>query len=328
MKRSVLAGLVTIVIFIACAPVEDTAPPRPVDAGGQQLQWQQLAPVPTARTEVTAAARGTEIFVMGGFAEIGGTVTTVEVYDTVTDTWRNGPPLPIAVNHAMSATARGTVYVFGGYRGPGLENPTRRAFALVGGQWRAIPRMPEVRAAAGAALVNSKIYIAAGVGPGHLADKMFVFDPTTRLWSTRRGVPTPRQHLGVTGARGRVWVIAGREHGFDTNTGRAEVFTVAQTRHWRRIADLPTARGGLGAAATDNGFVVAAGGEGPNGTFEEVEAFDIPGRGWRSLPPLPTPRHGIGMVTIGDVVYVLAGGPQPGLTYSDANEALDLTSLR
>jgi hypothetical protein len=73
---------------------------------------------------------------------------------------------------------------------------------------------------------------------------------------------------------------------------------------------------------------VAAGGEGPEGTFDEVEALDALTGKWRSLPPLPTARHGLGVVAVGTTIYVLAGGPEPGLTYSDANEALDLESLR
>ena len=217
--------------------------------------------------------------------------------------------------------------MFGGYRGPGLQNPTRQSFALRNGRWQKLPRMPAVRAAGGAAVVGGKIYVTAGVGPDGLADETFVFDPAARKWKTRTGVPTSREHLGVTGARRRVWVVAGRVGGLDTNLDRVERYSV-KSRSWKRVPDLPTARGGLGAAATSNGFVVAAGGEGPDGTFEEVEAFDIPDGRWLSLPPLPTPRHGIGIVTIGTFVYVLAGGPQPGLTYSDANEALDLTSLR
>lgn len=325
-RRLLYICLIAAVSLGACAPQREARAPF-VDAGGQQLEWQQLAPVPTPRTEVTAAARGVEIFVIGGFADSGGTVDTVEVYDTSDDTWRTGPSLPLAVNHAMSATLGGTIYVLGGYRGPGLKNPTRRAFALAGEEWTELPRMPQVRAAAGAAVVRGKIYVAAGVGPDGLADKTFVLDPATRKWATRKGVPTPRQHLGVVGARRRVWVVAGREHGFDTNMDRVESYSVI-SRRWKRLPNIPTARGGLEAAATSNGFVVAAGGEGTNGTFDEVEVFDIPNGRWRSLPPMPTARHGIGIVAIGTTVYVVAGGPQPGLTYSDANEALDLSSLR
>jgi N-acetylneuraminic acid mutarotase len=274
---------------------------------------------------VAATARRGKIFVIGGFAENRGTVATVEVYDIASDSWNTGPPLPLAVNHAMSATLDGVVYVFGGYIGGG--ETTRRAFALRDGRWRELPRMPEVRAAGGVGAVRGKLFIVGGVGPDGLADNTMVFDPGTRRWSTRGSLPTQRQHLGATGARRRVWVVAGRRGGLDTNMATFERY-VPRTRGWRQLPDIPTARGGLAAAATRNGFVVAAGGEAPNRTFDEVEAFDIVRGRWRSLPPMPTARHGLGVVAVGNTIYVLAGGPEPGLTYSDANESLDLSSLR
>jgi hypothetical protein len=97
---------------------------------------------------------------------------------------------------------------------------------------------------------------------------------------------------------------------------------------WTSLPDMPTARGGLSAAGTDNLFVIAVGGEAPAGTFEEVEAFDIVAQEWLSLPPLPTPRHGLGVAAVGEVLYAIAGGRIPRLSVSDLNEAIDLRSLR
>jgi hypothetical protein len=67
---------------------------------------------------------------------------------------------------------------------------------------------------------------------------------------------------------------------FDPATGR-----------WTGLSPMPTARGGLSAAATCNGFLVAAGGE-AQATFPQAEAYDLAAGGWRALPPTPTPRHG------------------------------------
>jgi hypothetical protein len=83
----------------------------------------------------------------------------------------------------------------------------------------------------------------------------------------------------------------------------------------------------MAAAATSNGFVVAAGGEEEGGTFEQVEAFDVEAEQWVALPPMPTARHGLGVVGIGTTVYVIAGGVDPGLSFSGAVEAIDLARL-
>jgi hypothetical protein len=146
-------------------------------------------------------------------------------------------------------------------------------------------------------------------------------------WDGQAGAPTAREHLGAAAFRDAVYVVAGRTGGLDTNLDAVERFDTGPER-WSELAAIPTARGGLAAAATDNGFVVAAGGEEPEGTFDEVEAFDVEAGRWRELPSMPTARHGLGVVAVGSVVYVLAGGPEPGLAFSDANEAIDLAPLR
>jgi N-acetylneuraminic acid mutarotase len=314
----------------ACSSAEvATTPPRqePSPTATQEpLEWRQLAPVPTPRTEVAAAAAAGKIYVAGGFAEGAGTVATVEVYDVAADSWSRGPPLPVAVNHAMAAAVGGEPYVVGGYLGPGLSNPTSRAFVLREGEWQELPRMPGARGAGGAARARGKLFVVGGVTPNGLATSTFVYNPETNAWRTRRGMPTDRQHLGVAGHGGRIYAVAGRIGGFTTNLDAAERFNPVR-RRWRALPDVPTARGGVAAAGTTNGFIVAAGGEANEGTFDEVEAFNVETGRWRSLPPMPTARHGLGVVAVGTVIYVLAGGPEPGLTFSNANESLDLSGL-
>lgn len=90
---------------------------------------------------------------------------------------------------------------------------------------------------------------------------------------------------------------------------------------------MPTPRGGLAAAATAGAWLVAAGGEDSEGTFDEAEALSTESERWVALPALPTPRHGLGVTAVGDVVYVIAGGPTPGLDVSAIVEAIDLASL-
>src|SRR5438093_11733812 len=80
--------------------------------------WVRLPDAPSDRSEVTAAAAGGRIFVIGGFDQNRDTQRTVEVYDIGTRTWSRGPDLPIGVNHPMAAELGGAVYVFGGYLGP------------------------------------------------------------------------------------------------------------------------------------------------------------------------------------------------------------------
>src|SRR5919202_3623087 len=100
-------------------------------AGGRA--WRSLAPVPSPRTEVAAAAVGGRIWVLGGYGGDGATLATAEVYDTATGGWSRGPDLPVAVNHAMAATLDGVLYVAGGNDGKG---PSPQVACLEGERWR------------------------------------------------------------------------------------------------------------------------------------------------------------------------------------------------
>jgi N-acetylneuraminic acid mutarotase len=285
--------------------------------------WRSLAPVPVARTEVAAAAVRGEAVVVGGFVADGSNVARGDAYSPRTNTWRRLPDLPVSVDHAAGAAWRGRMIVAGGYGAD--RRPLRDAFLLEDGRWSALPRMPVNRAAAAGAVVGDTFYLVGGVSETplgrELARSAFALDLRTRRWRTVAG-PQPREHLAAAAARGRVYALAGRLAGTDTNRGEFEVYDPA-TRRWRRLAPIPDPRGGTGAAAID-GRIVSVGGEAPGGTQRLVYAYDLAARRWRRLPSLPTPRHGLGVVALGDRVYALAGGPQPGLFVSAANESLEL----
>jgi N-acetylneuraminic acid mutarotase len=275
-------------------------------------EWRHHTPLPVARTEVTATTLGHEIAVVGGFLAGGASSREVDLYSPSTDTWRPAPDLPAGVNHAASAAVRGSLYVLGGY---GAE---QSGFELVAGRWRAFA-LPAPRKAAGATVLGNTIYVAGGIGATGLARAMLAYDTRRRRWRFLPG-PTPRQHLAVTAARGRVYAIAGRVSGFTTNMALVESWAPGE-RRWRREAPVPERRGGTGAVAV-GGTIVSVGGEAPSGTLAHVYAYDIDTRRWRRLADLPTPRHGLGVAALGDRGYVSGGGPQPGLHVSDANESL------
>jgi Kelch motif len=301
---------VGLVLLVAAAVV--------ATAGAEPGQWDARAAMPLPRTEVAAAALGSEIVILGGFTSDGGASRRADAYAPARDAWRRLPDLPIGVHHAMAVSAGGKVYAIGGYASTG--ETLRAAFVLDRGAWRAIPRMPFPRAAAGAGAVRGKIVVAGGIGEARrLARNALVYDVRTRRWSVVPG-PTPREHLGVTALGGVVYAVAGRTAGLDTNLLTFESFRPGD-RSWRRLQPVPDARGGTGAAGVA-GHIVSVGGEEPAGTIAEVLAYRVADRRWVRLDDLPTPRHGVGVAALGGRVYVIGGGPEPGLTVSSANESL------
>jgi N-acetylneuraminic acid mutarotase len=294
----------------------------PVGLAGSRV-WEERAPMPLPRTEISAATVGGELMVLGGFTIDGGASTRVDAYSPARDRWRRLPDLPVGIHHAMAVGAGGKLYVLGGYTVDGV--PLRSAFVLERGRWRALPRMPFARGAAGAGVVRGKIVVAGGVTAGEprLARNALSFDLRTRRWSVVPG-PTPREHLGVAALGGTVYAVAGRTAGLDTNLIHFESYRPGG-RGWRRLPPVPDPRGGTGAVGV-NGHIVSVGGEEPGGTIAEVLAYRVADRRWVQLDSLRTPRHGVGVAASGGRVYVIGGGPEPGLTVSSANEALRIAS--
>jgi non-specific serine/threonine protein kinase len=280
--------------------------------------------MPLPRAEVAATVLRGEIVVVGGFLAHGGFSDRVDAYSPARNRWRRLPDLPVSMHHGMAAAAGGRLYVAGGYGESGILSS---AFVLDGARWIRLPDLPGSRAAGGAAAIGNHLYVAGGVtdevriGDRRLAQEMLVLDLRTRRWSRRVG-PTPREHLGVTASRGRLYVIAGRLAGLDTNLALVEAFEPA-SGSWRRMASVPGRRGGTAAAAL-KGTIVSAGGEEPTGTIRTVFALDTRTNRWRRLPNLRVARHGLGVVAAGGRVFAVAGGRVPGLSVSGVNESLAL----
>ncbi|MGE5274896.1 MAG: Kelch repeat-containing protein [Verrucomicrobiota bacterium] len=286
------------------------------------LAWVTATPLPQPRTEVGTAVLGDQIVVVGGLTGDGAASARADAYSTASGRWRRLPDLPAAVHHPLVASGGERVYVAGGYGGAlGAGRRLRSVFAFDGIRWRSLPRMPEPRAAGGAAVVRGRLYVVGGVGAAGLARRAFALDLGTRRWSVAPS-PTPRQHLAVTAAGGRIYALGGRRAGYDTNVATFESWAPGEER-WRRLPDVPGARGGTGAAVAA-GSLVSVGGEEPAGTIASVYAWHLTRGGWRRLPDLPAPRHGLGVAAVGTRVYAVAGGPEPGLTVSGANQYLDL----
>jgi N-acetylneuraminic acid mutarotase len=280
--------------------------------------WVAGAPLEAPRTEVAAAPLGGRIVVVGGLLKSGGNSRRVDAYDPRRDSWERLPDLPVSVDHAAAASWRGRLVVVGGYAAD--REPLRAAFLFDGRRWRRLPPPPEERAAAAAAATaDGRVWIVGGRTRSGLATGALALDLRSLRWRIVAG-PRPREHLAATALGGRVYAVAGRRSGLDTNLATIEAYDPPANR-WTRLPDLPDARGGTGAAAIA-GQIVSVGGESPPGTNASVWALRPGAQRWTRLPDLPTPRHGLGIVALQGRVWAIAGGPRPGRTVSGAVESL------
>lgn len=287
------------------------SPPAP---GG----WGRRPDLLESNSEMSVAALDGKIYVLGGYPSDRFSVSTVQVYDTLTAGWQLASPLPVALNHTMAASVGGRLYVIGGQRDAGGAGPfvdSVYEFDPAAAVWTSRAPMPTARGGGAAAVVDGKIYVAGGRPPR--GNDFAAYDPATDRWTVLPPLPTQRNHLGAAAVDGKVFVVGGRfGAGFESErTDRIEVFDPA-TGAWSAGAPMPRPRGGVNVAEA-HGCVHVFGGEGddqsPSGVFPDHDVYDPTSNTWTSRAPMPVPVHGVtGAVFANGLIYLPGGGTSSG----------------
>lgn len=270
--------------------------------------WQTLAPMPSARQEISTAVLDGKVFVIAGYDVNGASTSTVQVYNPNTNSWIFAQSIPIANNHNSAAVAAGKLYTFGGV--------SNRVFAYdpLNDVWSEVAPMNFMHGGTAAVGVfNDKIYVAGGTGGSQT--ELEVYDPATNSWTPLASMSIPRNHTGGAFIDGKFYIVGGRDSASAPTA--LERYDPA-TNAWTSRAPMPTGRSGIAVAAV-NGELWVFGGEVP-ALHGEVEAYNPATDTWRSLPNMPTPRHGIWAAVIGDRIYLPGGGTAQGFGASNINE--------
>jgi N-acetylneuraminic acid mutarotase len=286
--------------------------------------WTAGAPMPTPRTEVTAAVLDDDIYVIGGFDELGQATDIVEVYNIENNTWsKTAAPLPEPLHHTAAASYDGKIYVVGGFTV--TYSPTNRLFIYdpIQNNWQEGTPMPTARGALNVNLVNGTLY-AIGGRADRPSNSNEAYDPSSDTWTSKALMPTARDHAGSAVADGKIFVIGGRITGSQENLYINEAYDPQQDRWITNLRAMPTERSGIAAASPVNGSnIYVFGGEEPYFAFNNNEKYDARTNEWTSEPPMRLARHGLAAVYYtedDEKIYVIGGGPHPGLSVSSANE--------
>lgn len=312
-----------LILLLQVVPVGES---RAADVG----HWMTGAPVPTARTEVTAAVLDGLIYVIGGLESSTGWMmgrssvsARVERYDPATDRWSEMQALPVGVHHAGAAVVDGDLYVVGGFAQSDetIWQPSNRVWRFHANRavWEERAPLPTARGGLGVTTLQGNIIAVGGYnGQDNLA-AVEVYDPGLDRWTSAAPLPTPRDHLAVVAVGETLYAIGGRVRlDYRANLSTVEAYQVA-TNQWVPLADLPKPRSGIAASVVD-GQVYVFGGESGEGTFSDNDRYSPRENRWDAMVPMPTARHGLGAVAVEGHVYVVSGGPRPGGSYSALNE--------
>ena len=195
--------------------------------------WSALAPMPTPRGALAAVAVGTKVYVVGG-AKIpegvnaptglipGGPaelVGTLEVYDTVANTWKSLRSMSLPRNHHSVEYLDGKLYAMGGrvgssYSGGWSSNVSmNEAYDIATDTWSQRAPMPTPRSGTAIAVLEGKIYVLGGeawieeFGGVYRANE--AYDPKTNTWTKAARMPTPRHGLATAVINGTLYAVSG-----------------------------------------------------------------------------------------------------------------------
>jgi N-acetylneuraminic acid mutarotase len=232
-------------------------------------------------------------------------LSTVEIFDTSTNSWSTGASLPEEFSDGTASVVNGKIYAILG---------DVWVFDTSNNTWSAGPSIPTASSFLTSSIVNGKIYTMGGYwNSDSVLSVVQVFDPSTNTWSSCPPMPTARAELTSSVVNGKIYVIGGYA---GTPISTVEVFDPG-TNMWSECPSMPTARTQLTSSVL-NGKIYAIAGFDSAGTNRErpiVEIFDPLANSWSEGPPILTSCFDPTSSVLNGKIYLIGGwGDDSGLS--------------
>jgi N-acetylneuraminic acid mutarotase len=284
--------------------------------------WTTKADLPLMQSLAAVAEVNGKLYVVGGY-DASSAVSTLQIYDPVTDRWTTGAPIPMARYAAAAAGINGKLYVAGGCTMGGnnicSSTTVGRATTLDiydpgTNTWATGAPLPTPRGWLAAAAINGKLYVVGGWKEGMIGADAFsileVYDPATDSWTTGAPMPTPRFDLAAGVIDGKLYAVGGFycPNGYCPITGgrqtALEVYDPA-TDTWTLKAPMSVPRNRLAAGVVDGKLYAIGGYTGSSTTV--VEGYDPATDSWTTDAAMPTSRAELGAAAIDGKLYAVGG---------------------
>ena len=275
-------------------------------AGG----WEQVSELPTWRIGADAAAVNGKIYLIGGYDQhenLGGrapALSTVDVYDTQTNTWHTVANMPTPRVAARTAVFSNEIYTFGGYDRKGPRGAFRykknvEMYDTGTDTWVKKRDMPTLRNGFMPAVVDGKIYVIGGSVHDKKLDRdvatglVEVYDPLTNRWEKRADMPTERGATDAVVVDGKIYVIGGYNWQWgplvDKFVTSIEEYN-PKTDQWHELPDMPMLKFWFASVAIDNEIYTMGGAYTPGGNritrFGDVDVYNPTTNKWREVQAL------------------------------------------
>ena len=315
---SVLSTLVVFFLFIFIG----------ITAGEK---WHVISELPTHREDCSTAVVGDKIYLIGGtlFENRLGPfgLSTVEVYDPKTNTWRRVADMPTSRAAPATVVVDNKIYVIGGHSGIDrriVNIKTSVAVEVYNPQtdtWERKQDMPVPRRQFGVGVVAGKIYAIGGYvlpqdrkpeEPGRV-DLVKVYDPATNTWARRAKMPTKRDGFGVGVVNNHIYAIGGC--GWPQVGPGGPFLKVIEEydpkiNRWERKNEMPDLRLSFSTVVLDDVIYLIGGFIWQDRVpqyLSTVDTYNPETEEWSDIPPMPTPFIPFGAAVVNGNIYVFGG---------------------
>lgn len=171
------------------------------------LSGVRVGTLPSPRSDLSAAATGGYVYVLGGF---DGSAPLRQVLRT-----RDGRrfevagTLPVGVRYAALAVAGSTLYAFGGELADGADSRAIQAFDTATGHARLAGNLPEPVSHAAAVSLGGRIYILGGRSGATALRGIASYDPVSRRLRAAGELPLAVSNAAAASSGGVAYLVGG-----------------------------------------------------------------------------------------------------------------------
>jgi N-acetylneuraminic acid mutarotase len=298
-----------VLVLTSCS--EDSTPTEPVTGSGQSLvaeaaaavnSWTAKPVMPTGRTALTAAVVNNSLhqavlYAIGGDDGTGQTLSTVEAYNLVTNTWSAKAPLPAKLEETNGAgVIAGKIYVSGGRdldnNSPGSDDGAPRRSLYMYDQasdsWSQKADMPEPSIGGVSGAIDGRLYVL-----NASFNQFYRYDPFTDSWTRLPKCPGTHFRGAAAVINHKLYVAGGERFTANGPIGirRLHVYDPL-TNRWSEQAAMPHAVYAAAGARLLGQFYVIGGIAGARGR-DFVQAYEPVANTWTLKAHLPTFRDGL-----------------------------------
>eukprot|EP00928_Gymnodinium_smaydae_P012154 TRINITY_DN14419_c0_g1_i3.p1 TRINITY_DN14419_c0_g1~~TRINITY_DN14419_c0_g1_i3.p1 ORF type:complete len:372 (-),score=22.08 TRINITY_DN14419_c0_g1_i3:13-1128(-) len=149
------------------------------------------------------------VFVCGG-KDIDGSMNSVEVFDTTSQSWSLTTPMLESRFQASAAVLMNKLYVCGGRGVGGANLSTVERYNPLNGMWEAMPRLPRSSYMACAAACGRYLYICGGAWQGNGCKTIERFDGFCLKWETLPSIMrNARKRACACAIQSRIYICGG-----------------------------------------------------------------------------------------------------------------------